>query len=460
MPMRWGPGPVLIYESIALSRRWQHYALRSFSVLALLLGLTFVWVSITPQTHKNIAAGSIHDIAEIGTSFYVSIAIVQITFVLLAAPAATAGAICLDRARGTLTHMLVTDLSDAEIVLGKLLARLGPVVALVCASLPVLSITTMLGGVALDEIVWLTVVSLVTAAFGCALALAVSVRAKKTHEVLMAVYAVWGVVILGPFVWMIFSDLTGLLRRPPDWLYWFDPYALLLGDGDPVEMWLALAATGVLTLVLIGYAIWRLRSELTGRSRKVRPRRASWWRAPSLDGNPILWREWQHTRPSRMTRIVWGLFLVPCLLGTASSIGAIVLGKFDVGVELIIVINCATAGLGLLLVSLSAPTALAEERVRGSLDVLLATPLSTSSIVWGKWWAFYRIVPRLALLPVFGLFTIVVAWPTFDTIIPARARIWNRFRSRRGSGSCSFPLSGSSCKGRWSRASGSFWRPG
>ncbi len=125
-----------------ISRRWQHYVLRSVSVLALLVGLTLVWVSISPETHRKITAGSIHDVAEIGAGFYTAIAIVQITFVLLAAPAATAGAICLDRDRGTLTHMLLTDLSDAEIVLGKLLARLGPVVALAGASLPVLSITT------------------------------------------------------------------------------------------------------------------------------------------------------------------------------------------------------------------------------------------------------------------------------------------------------------------------------
>ena len=36
MPMRWGPGPVFVYESITAARRWQHYALRALSVLALL----------------------------------------------------------------------------------------------------------------------------------------------------------------------------------------------------------------------------------------------------------------------------------------------------------------------------------------------------------------------------------------------------------------------------------------
>src|SRR5947209_5315356 len=36
---------------------------------------------------------------------------------------------------------------------------------------------------------------------------------------------------------------------------------------------------------------------------------------------------------------------------------------------------------------------------RGSLDVLMATPLPTRSIVWGKWWGTFRSVPRLLILP-------------------------------------------------------------
>jgi ABC-type transport system involved in multi-copper enzyme maturation permease subunit len=45
-------------------------------------------------------------------------------------------------------------------------------------------------------------------------------------------------------------------------------------------------------------------------------------------------------------------------------------------------------------------TSLAEERQRGSLDVLLATPLSTRSIVLGKWRGAFRCVPPLTVLPV------------------------------------------------------------
>ena len=60
------------------------------------------------------------------------------------------------------------------------------------------------------------------------------------------------------------------------------------------------------------------------------------------------------------------------------------------GRELGAVVNGLQVAAGLLLLSVSAATSLAEERQRGSLDVLMATPLPTRSIVWGKWWGAFR----------------------------------------------------------------------
>ncbi len=57
-----------------------------------------------------------------------------------------------------------------------------------------------------------------------------------------------------------------------------------------------------------------------------------------------------------------------------------------------------------LLLIVSVTTALVEERVRGSLDVLLTTPLSSRSLVLAKWWSVYRRVPWLLFLPM------MVAW--------------------------------------------------
>jgi ABC-type transport system involved in multi-copper enzyme maturation permease subunit len=62
-------------------------------------------------------------------------------------------------------------------------------------------------------------------------------------------------------------------------------------------------------------------------------------------------------------------------------------------------INVFQVAVGLLLVSTSAATSLAEERVRGSLDVLLATPLSTPSILAGKWLGSLRQVAPVLIWP-------------------------------------------------------------
>ena len=122
MPLRVGPGPVFIHESVAATRRWQLYALRALFVLGLLLALAFVLCGTIGVAGTTANSYPIQRLARLGENFYYAIATVQLGLVLLVAPAATAGAICVDRARGALAHMLVTDLSDSEIVLGKLAA--------------------------------------------------------------------------------------------------------------------------------------------------------------------------------------------------------------------------------------------------------------------------------------------------------------------------------------------------
>ena len=57
--------------------------------------------------------------------------------------------------------------------------------------------------------------------------------------------------------------------------------------------------------------------------------------------------------------------------------------------EMIGIMTMFQVSLGLLLLSVNAATSLAEERIRGSLDIVLCTPLSTHSILAGKWWGSF-----------------------------------------------------------------------
>ena len=147
--------------------------------------------------------------------FFLAVSGTQLALVLLAAPAATAGAICLDRARGTLSHMFLTDLTNAEIVLGKLAAGLVPVLSLLLCTLPVMELISLLGGVDSMAILGSFAVALGVAVLGCSLAMFFSLWVGKTHEALMGAYAIWA-------LWLLAVPISELVARWAGWS-WFTP---------------------------------------------------------------------------------------------------------------------------------------------------------------------------------------------------------------------------------------------
>ncbi len=393
-----GLGPVFAYEWITASRRWQGYALRSLFVLTLLASLVLVWVGRTDL--RNVT--TFKALAEVGQEFFLAVIGTQITLVLLAAPAATAGAICLDRARGTLAHLMVTDLSDGEIVLGKLAARLVPVLGLVGCALPVMAILTLLGGVDPDALLGAFLVTLGVAVLGCSLALVFSLWAGKTHEALLGTYAVFGLWLLARPMLSMLGGLYGLSPWLPPRT--FDPFSLAFAPylwpgmvvwGD--YLWF-LGVTLSSSAALTTLAVRRLRSVCT--RERARPKGLRWLPnrlrlprlpGPTLDFNPVLWREWHRSRPSPWARAIGLLFFG---LAATFSASAVFLGSREY-----VWVNGLQVAIGLLLLSVTAATSLAEERVRGSLDVLMTTPLSVRQIVFGKWLGTFRNVPLLAILP-------------------------------------------------------------
>ncbi len=194
---------------------------RTLFVGVLLVGLWSVWVSRT----SGQTVPTIHLLAEIGEGFFNAIVFTQLSLVLLAAPAATAGTICQDRSSGRLAQLLATDLSDAEIVLGKLGARLVPVVGLVACALPALAICVLMGGVDPLALAGAFLITVCLGIFGCALALAFSVWAAKPYEAILATYAFFMVWLLAIPTWDNLGRLWGF-PTSPDWLIWSHPFYL------------------------------------------------------------------------------------------------------------------------------------------------------------------------------------------------------------------------------------------
>jgi ABC-type transport system involved in multi-copper enzyme maturation permease subunit len=401
---RWGFGPVFVYECVTAARRWHAYAGRVALLAILLISLTVVWATKVapdpgPLTHRKLAL--------VGDSFFYAIAGTQLVLVLLAAPAYTAGAVCLDKARGTLAHMLVTDLSATEIVLGKLGSRLLPVLGLVVATLPILALATLLGGIDPGALFGGFLVTVGVAVFGCALALVLSVWGHRPHEVMLAAYAVLAVLLMAWPAWHLLPSGWGL-GLPPLWVevsnpFWlaFAPY-LRPGSAAAGNYVLFLGGCLGLSALLTALAALSLRRAANREPVRRSRRRGGLLRlrlpriGPSLDFNPVLWRELHRRRPSRWVRAIWALYVI---LALGASIVVAAWGAPGQADTLAAFVNAFQYSIGLLLVTISAVTTFFEERVRGSLDILLTTPLPTGKIVGGKWWAAYRSAVRVMVLP-------------------------------------------------------------
>jgi ABC-type transport system involved in multi-copper enzyme maturation permease subunit len=406
---RVGLGPVFVYEWITSARRWQVYAMRSLFVTALLLALACVWINMDRASYGS----AIIFLASLGERFFVGAIGVQLALVVLLAPAMTAGAISIDRARGTLLHILVTDLSAAEIVLGKLAVRLTQVLGVLACTFPVLQIISLLGGVDPNALLCALVVAVGLAVLCCSLGLTFSLWARKTHEAVLLSYSVL-------FLWMLAEPIFGLLGSTLGWSWlqfpkYLDPiflaFAPYWSPGRVVwvdYIWF-LALTCSISVALAGKAMLEIRSVCTsdrgsyGRrsSRSVRGNgmlsfmiRNIPWLTPSLDGNPVVWLEWRRSRPGR--RAIW-LTIAYAGLAVFFSVVSVVWSR----ALAVSFLNGVLVSIGLLVLGLLAATSLVDEQGGRSLELLLSTPLSTRRILVGKWLGVLRKAPSVAILPTF-----------------------------------------------------------
>ncbi len=318
--------------------------------------------------------------------------------------------------------MLTTDLSDAEIVLGKLGVRLVPVLGLVACTLPVLALSILLGGIDPLALGGLLLVAIGCALVGCALAMVLSVYGRKTHEVVMLAYMILMLWIMAPiFVQVVYMTIRGPRAGPMagnpwmDWLEWTNPFSLAFAPySTPGRVGVAhylgfLVGSLLLSAGLAGLATARVRHVALSQAGRPVSERRRWLPrlrglpslpqlpGPGLERNPVAWREWHRMRPSRMMRVAWGLYAALGLLWVVLAVAARSHGPF--GAEGVGLMNMLQVMIGLLLLSVGASTSLAEERVRGSLDVLLSTPISTRTILAGKWWGGFRRVLNVVIWP-------------------------------------------------------------
>jgi ABC-type transport system involved in multi-copper enzyme maturation permease subunit len=115
-------------------------------------------------------------------------------------PGVTGGAIAGERERQTLVSLQVTLLRPRSIVLGKLAASVAFVVLLILATLPLIGVSFVLGGVALREVLAGVAMVVLTAVVLACLALACSALFRRTQGATVTAYGLTALLVIGTFV--------------------------------------------------------------------------------------------------------------------------------------------------------------------------------------------------------------------------------------------------------------------
>src|SRR5262245_14274892 len=144
-------GPVFVYESDRMARKGRVFLVRCLFIAALLLVIYLVYPrGVVFDVYNEEQVRKV--MSQFAIAFSNGFLIAQCAVILLLTPIYMGGAITEEKEKRSLDFLLGTQLSSAEIVLGKFASRFLPLFAIVLTSLPVLAITQVWGGVDLPRV--------------------------------------------------------------------------------------------------------------------------------------------------------------------------------------------------------------------------------------------------------------------------------------------------------------------
>ncbi|MFN8188848.1 MAG: ABC transporter permease [Nocardioidaceae bacterium] len=238
--------------------RWRMRGRRAFvvaTVFVLLLGLlvfgiqqlasaTFgvssQWILSDPMDGTQILAPEVTSgltgtgASLVGASVYGALLVMLTILVMIVAPALASGVISSEREKQTLELLVTTPISSLGLVVGKLVASLAYVLLLLVASVPLMTIAYVFGGVGPEDVLRAYVVVLAVA-FGLgALGLFLSALIGRTQLALVVAYIVILLLTVLTFAvhgWMYLSSVDdngrfGVVseeRHAPEPLLWLNP---------------------------------------------------------------------------------------------------------------------------------------------------------------------------------------------------------------------------------------------
>ena len=415
-------GPVFNREIITTPRSLRLYLTRAGYVAAL-FGLVFTaWLILFGSRQQS----GLGDLARFGSAIFTVLAPLQLAMAVAFSALLTAAAVAQEKDRRTLDLLLMTNLSNAELVLGKLFASMMSVMVPAVAAISLLMLITLLGGVSYAQVFRVMAVTIAAAAVAGSLGSTIALWRERTFQSL----ALTALLLV---LWLIGGEIlaAGVFGQPVDGLsteFWASALSPLRaifaavrpaagGSSvwwqDSVNMFLIFATASTLLLNLWAIARVRIWNPTQEAQRPAQEGDAEISTAPLQTArstsrrvwdNPILWREictWAYGKKIIIVRLAYLLVFAICSVALVQAIdGNSNANSHAAGVAASARPLVPLMVLGLILVNALAVTSLTNERDLRALDLLLVTDLTAKEIVFGKLGGILYNSKEMILLPV------------------------------------------------------------
>jgi ABC-type Na+ efflux pump permease subunit len=425
-------GPIFSRELVTAPRRSQHFLYRGVYGTALFVLMCTAWLVLAGTQIIR----SVGDMAKFGSILFLILAPLQMTLLTFLAALRSASGVAQEKDKKTLILLLMTRLSNHELVLGKLLASLLDVLVMLATAAPIFMLLTLFGGVSPAQVARVLAVTLATILAAGSLGSTIALARDKTFQAL-AMTALVLVIWIG--TWEAVGALAG------DRAIGGVPLASIAASASPIrailiaaqpdrdvtpaleaaDTWFLIAAVGIAAL-LNGVAILRLRVWNPGREMLMKveddaegaERTAEAARAGHVDArvrkideksravwdNPVLWREtctWAYGRKVLVIKAIYWLLFAMAAVSIYWNIqsGAAYLRASETIIPAVANSLAPFFLISLVIVNALAVTSITNERDGGSLDLLLVTDLTPREFLFGKMLGVAYVTWEMVLAP-------------------------------------------------------------
>lgn len=411
-------GPIFSREALTAPRQIQHFAARAGYVAALfVLMYTLGQVTFGWQQERHLG-----DLARFGAICFQVFSLLQLTLVVFFSLLFAAGNIAQEKDRKTLILLLMTDLRNRELVLGKLTASLLIVGVLLAVSLPAFALTSLLGGVEIQQIGWSLAVTAAAALAAGSWGTLIAFWREKTFQTLA--YSVLGLVLFVGLVEALRAAI-GPQTIAGQWLTLANPLRGLLLVIDPLAtmsqstgvashplsyvLAMLLLSAGLSAFTIARLRVWNpsdQRSQPTAPEGVSDARRKAYTR--TVWHNPVIWREICTSAYGRKVFVIKLAYLVAFLaaawFASQAPSDELILGMISPA-------GFAFVGVGLLslmLINAQAVTSFTTERDAKTLELLLVTDITAKEFIYGKLGGIFWNTKEVIILPLLLVISFLV----------------------------------------------------